>query len=102
MKHDLSGLSQHYVMSLRKHLKAGARAGLKSARARGREALESGLETLDMARIHEKAVIVLGLSSGSARLSKRADLFFAESITPIEGTHPAAIKASVLLSKMKK
>ena len=53
-----------------------------------------GLETLDMARFHELALITLVLPSYSPGtrdvMVRRAGKFFAEAITPIEKTHRAA------------
>jgi signal transduction histidine kinase len=53
-----------------------------------------GLETLDLARFHEQALITLVLPGYSPnareRMVRRAGTFFAEVITPIEKTHRAA------------
>ena len=56
MKRDLINLSRHYTSALRKHLKQGPRASLRPARGLGRKAMAVGLETLDLARIHEEAL----------------------------------------------
>ena len=53
-----------------------------------------GLETLDLARFHEQALITLVLPDYSPgvrdRMIRQAGTFFAEAITPIEKTHRAA------------
>src|SRR5690349_6300820 len=94
MKRKLTWLSRHYQTALRGHLKQGRPAGLQVAQDLGRQAMTIGLETLDLARIHEQALITLvlpSLSSGSrAALVRRAGTFFAEAITPIEHTHRVA------------
>jgi signal transduction histidine kinase len=63
-----------------------------------------GLETLDLARIHEQALITLVLPSYSPDIRKtmvrRAGTFFAEAITPIEKTHRTAREANVHLNRM--
>ena len=60
------------------------------------------LETLDLARIHEQALITLVLPgySASARdaMVRRAGKFFAEAITPIEKTHRTAREANIRTS----
>jgi hypothetical protein len=61
MKQKLIGLSQRYVTALRKHLEQGPRASLLPALGLGRRAVVLGLETLDLARIHERAVTALEL-----------------------------------------
>ena len=74
---------------------------MQPARGLGRQAAALGLETLDVARIHEEALADAG-SRPAARdgMIKRAEIFFAEAITPIEKTHRAALKANVRLSQL--
>ena len=100
MKRKLTGLSRRYVAALRKHLKQGPQASLQPALGLGRQAAALGLETLDMARIHEGALATLEASSSRNGIIKRAEIFFAEAITPIEKTHRAALKANVRLSRL--
>jgi signal transduction histidine kinase len=64
--------------------------------------LAIGLETLDVARIHERALATLEASGSKDGLIQRADLFFAETVAPIEQTHRAALKASAHLSRLDK
>jgi signal transduction histidine kinase len=87
-------------MALRKYLKERPRASLQPARGLGRKAMALGLETLDVARIHEAAVAALEASSSRDGIIKRAEMFFAEAITPIEKTHRAALKANVHLHQL--
>ncbi|MGD1020144.1 MAG: histidine kinase [Verrucomicrobiia bacterium] len=100
MKRKLTRLSRQYVTALRKHLKQGPRASLQPARGLGRRAMNLGLETLDVARIHEAAVASLEASSSRDGIIKRAEMFFAEVITPIEKTHRTALKADVHLDQL--
>jgi signal transduction histidine kinase len=98
MGRKLNGLSQRYVAALRKHLKQGPQASLQPAHALGRRSMALGLETLDLARFHEQALITLVLPDYSAgtreRMVRRAGKFFAEAITPIEKTHRSAQEAN--------
>ena len=66
MKRKLTGLSRQYQAALRKHLKRSRPASLPPAKGLGRQAMTIGLETLDLARIHEQALITLVLPSDSA------------------------------------
>ena len=79
---------------------------MESAWELGRHAMALGLETLDMARIHEIALVTLVLpheSPGSrTNLLGRAGLFFAEVITPIEQTHRGAREANTHLNHIIK
>lgn len=77
---------------------------MRSADGLGREALNLGLETLDLAKIHEQARVALmapGRSSGAKDgMIKRAQTFFVEALTRIEQTHHAALEANVRLSQL--
>lgn len=100
MKRKLTALSRRYVTALKKHLSQGPRAGVRSAHGLGRQAVAIGLETLDMAKIHEEALATLEASSSSDGLIERAEFFFKEAITPIEKMHQSALRAGVRLSRL--
>jgi signal transduction histidine kinase len=99
-------LSRLYHLELRNYLNQGAGTDMEPARELGRQAIALGLETLDMARIHEIALIALVLPTYSASthnsLMGRAGLFFAEAITPIEQTHRGAREANTHLNQIVK
>jgi len=100
MKQKLIGLSQQYVTALQKHLKQGPRARLQPALALGRRAVVLGLETLELARIHEQAVAALELSRSRNGFLQRAEMFFAEALTPIVETHRAARQSKIQLNRL--
>jgi signal transduction histidine kinase len=75
---------------------------LQPAHDLGCQAAALALETLDVARMHERALATLGASSGRDDLLKRAGLFFAEAVTPIEQTHRAALEANARLTRLGK
>lgn len=100
MKQKLIGLSQRYVAALRKYLKQGSHASLQAASRLGREAAAFGMETLELARIHERALTVLEPSSRKKRLSKRAEFFFTRATTPIVETHCAANANKITLNRL--
>src|SRR6185437_1403289 len=102
MKHKLIRLSRSYTSALQKHLKQGPRAGFQLARRLGRQAVSLGLETLDVARIHEEALATLEASSSRDGIIKRAEIFFTETITPIENTHRAALNTNTRLNQVNK
>ena len=103
MTFKLTGLARRYQIALRQYLRR-APLGLESAQQFGRRAVALGLETLDMARIHERILITLLDPSDSpgARVAmiRQAGKFFAEAITPIEQTHRTACEANVHLNQM--
>jgi len=66
--------------------------------------LAIGLETLDLAKIHEQALIALVSPSYSPGTSdgmiKRAQAFSIKAVTPIEKTHQTTMEANVRLSQL--
>lgn len=90
MKRKLIGLSQRYVAALRRHLKLGPRASLQPAARLGQQAVALGLETPELARIHERALARLKLCSRENGLLQRAKIFFTEAIIPMVQSHRAA------------
>lgn len=84
-------LLRAYLAALRKHLKQTVSLSQGAARALGTRAVGLGMETLEMARMHEEAVVALMLrdyaTATSEAMLRRAGAFFAETITPLEETH---------------
>ena len=102
MKQNLTALSKRYVTALRRHLKQRSGADLVRARELGRQAVAIGLETLDLARIHEGAVATLKTSRVNDAAIKETVIFFTEAIAPIEKTHQAALKTNARLNQLNK
>src|SRR3954452_12633901 len=102
MKRKVTALSHRYASALRKHLKQGPKASLQRARGLGRQAVGLGLETLDLARIHDGALASLEAHSSRDGVIKRAEIFFTEALTPIEKTHRVALKATAHLTQLSK
>lgn len=100
MKPNPTGLPQRYLAALEKHLKRRSRASLQPALALGRQAVALGLDTLELAQIHEQALAALGLSNVKNALTKLAGVFFKEANTLIEETHHAARQTKVDLNKL--
>ena len=100
MKQKLIRLSQSYVTALQKYLKSRVRTSSQQALALGRQAVALGLETLELARIHERALATLELSKGKDGLAKRAEIFFTEALTPIVETHRAAQESKIELNRL--
>src|SRR2546423_7243155 len=104
MKRKLNGLPRQYQAALRKHLEGKRAARFLPAKGLGRQAMAVGLRTLDLARIHEQALIELVLPSSSpgdrAAMVRRAGAFFAEAITPIEETHRIAMETNLRMAQL--
>jgi two-component system, NarL family, sensor histidine kinase DegS len=100
MKSKLIRLHARYATVLRAHLQAGPGANARAALRLGGQAVALGLETLEMARIHERALASLELPRADYRMSKRAEIFFNEAITPIVETHRAARQSKMDLHRL--
>jgi signal transduction histidine kinase len=109
MNVKLARLSRRYQAALREYVRHGPRAGLHRRsqvkavslpRELGGQALAAGLNTLDLVRIHERALVVLDLVNSRDGILKRSQDFFAKAITPIEETHRAAQEAKVHLDQL--
>ena len=97
--------SRRYQSALRRYLKPESVAGLRAAQRLGREAVSLGMETLDVARIHEQTLSTRSCTGGTSRVSSgmdnRARAFFEEAIVPIEQTHGPALRADAHVMKLK-
>jgi len=102
MKLKLNALSQRYATALKKHLKQSSPTDVETARGLGCRAVAIGLETLDMARIHERALVRLEAASSKDGILKKANLFFMETLAPIEEKHRSALKARARLDRLSK
>jgi signal transduction histidine kinase len=103
MKQKLNSMSRSYQAALLIHLQRGRRASLAPARGLGSRALAAGLQTLDLAKLHEQTLITKILPGCPSRrrdaLIKQAGIFFAAAITPIEKTHRSARETAAELKK---
>jgi signal transduction histidine kinase len=87
-------------MVLQEHLKQKRPSDLKPALELGRRVVAMGLETLELARIHEQAVATLKLSGDLKGPIKQAAAFFSEALTPIVETHRAARQSKIDLNRL--
>jgi signal transduction histidine kinase len=101
MKGKLLNLSRRYQAVLQKHLKQGKQASLDSAWGLGGQALAAGVQTLDLAKLHEQIMVTRVLPQSPpnqrATLIKQAGIFFATAITPMETTDSKAMEATARL-----
>ena len=101
----LSQLSDHYLVALRTHLEQGRQASLLPAHELGTQAVNLGLETLDLAKVHHQSLETLILPACSQvtrnEMRDRAEVFFTEAIVPIEKTHRFARESSVDLQELQ-
>jgi signal transduction histidine kinase len=102
MKIKPPSLTHLYQEALCGYVQDGA--DLKTAQDLGRLALKQGLETLELARLHEEAVLSLSMPPATQAAKKHSILqcraFFAEAMTPIENNRPDARAAREHLKVM--
>lgn len=95
----LSRLEGRYLKALSRHIRDDA--GTKQNRSLGDHAVAIGLETLDLARIHDQALAKLlpaaASSTERAEMTTQAGAFFTEAVIPLEETHRIALEASAHL-----
>jgi len=96
---NLTRLSQQYETALEKLLKQGPGGTLRPALKLGHAAVAIGVDTLELARIHNQAMDVLGLTGVKNAFAKLAKIFFTEANAPIEATHLAAQQGKASLSQ---
>jgi len=104
MIHKLPRLAKSYQVALRKHLAESDASDLTAANKIGKQALRLGIGTLDLAKIHEEALLTVILPHHSGRNDisniRRCVAFFAEAAKPLEKTHSGAPEAGAHLSVM--
>jgi len=88
------------MAALQIHLKQGPKGELQLALGLGRQAVALGLETLELARMHERALATLELSNSKNGIIKQAEIFFTEAIIPIVETHRAARESKMDLNRL--
>lgn len=108
MKLKIRPLARRYREGLRRHLRRGAATDLRLARRLGRAAVALGLETLDLARIHERELLAqldpaeTATATARERTIKRARAFFAGAIMPMEETHRVAREAVLHMIRLNR
>jgi signal transduction histidine kinase len=95
---------RHYEEALLAYLTQRDGTHHRSEGGLGQEALKAGLQTLDIAKLHEEILITRVLPGSPANkrnaLIKRAGIFFTEAITPIEKVHRGAREAAIHLNQI--
>ena len=99
-KDELVAFERSYLTALRKHMNADTDSD--GAGRIGRRALNLGIETLALARIHERAVAALMPGAGAVGRVRRAESFFAEAVAPVEAAHCGVAELRTELKRLDK
>lgn len=95
VQHDVSHISHQYQKALRAYVDpVSPDVDLQPALHLGALAVDEGLDTLDMAKIHDLAMKEIAPAEVTSYHRLRASAFFAEAITPIESTTRSAQEAN--------
>lgn len=101
MKTALRELAEQYSRALVGYFERGGEDALLEAYQLGREALAEGLGVLEMAALHQEALVTALLQmlapGESSRIAERASEFFAESLAPFEMTRRGVLEANAIL-----
>jgi len=103
MKNQSKPLHKRYEKALAAHLDGSAESDLSIARELGGGAVKIGMETLDLARLHEQVMLVLLDGKPPAlklSMTARGRAFFAEVMTRIEGNRLGTREATAQLKTM--
>ncbi|MGB3122036.1 MAG: sensor histidine kinase [Verrucomicrobiales bacterium] len=104
MNASLPDFTRNYLIALRGHLKDEVAIKTLSAKELGLQAVTIGLETLDVAKVHEEALIAIVSHRETPGIRetmiRRAGLFFTEVLLPIELTHRGAREGNAHLKVM--
>src|SRR5439155_11264306 len=104
MNNGVRKLSRQYAVGLRNFMKGRNEAMLAQAYELGRDAIARGLGVLDMARIHEAALLaVLKPEDRSISLFgvlNGAAAFLMETLSPFEATHRGFREANLKLKSL--
>jgi signal transduction histidine kinase len=86
-------LSREYSQALEEHLTHGSRASLAPATKLGRRAKASGLDSVDLAKMHGRTLSGILPSSGNGSgVAGRAGHFLVEALSTIDGHRPTPRK----------
>lgn len=103
MKNAVRNFSRRYQSALRHHLLGRSSGAARVARSLGAGALAVGWTTLDLAKLHEQALVAKLLPTIPRRkretLIRRASLFFTAAITPLEMGSDGAVQSARLLRR---
>jgi signal transduction histidine kinase len=96
------GISARYLTALRAHLGQNGAAKRGPARRLGDAAVAGGLATLDLAIMHEQALMVLAPrfdfgKNARSRAIRQAGAFFTEALVPLEAVQRATRRDNELL-----
>lgn len=96
---------REYSATLQRYLRRGGEAGLARAGALGRRGLDEGLGVVNMAALHQEAMVQV-MNSPDARKGLtpaafvRASEFFSEAMSPFEMAHREYAEANAVLRQM--
>ena len=106
MKETVRELTEEYATALREYLEEGGEEALMRAYQVGRGALREGLGVLEVAALHQEALVAALLTmlapEESAQTARRASEFFSETLAPFEMTQRGVQEANTILRDLNR
>jgi signal transduction histidine kinase len=106
VKAAIQELTEEYTAALHEYLEGGGEAALLRAYQVGRGALGEGLGVLEVAALHQEALLAVLLAmlapKESAQTARRASEFFGETLAPFEMTQRGFQEANAILRDMNR
>ena len=106
MKAAIKSLTDDYAVALREYLEGGGESPLFRAYQIGRSAVAQGLGVLEVAAVHQEALVLdllqLLAPDESALIAKRASEFFAEALAPFEASRRGFQEATGVLRDLNR
>ncbi len=106
MKGAIRSLTDEYAGALREYLESGGEGPLFRAYQIGRNAVAEGLGVLEVAAVHQEALVLdllqLLAPDESALIAKRASEFFAEALAPFEASRRGFQEATGVLRDLNR
>src|SRR5262245_50977342 len=106
VKEAIRELTEEYTAALREYLEKDGEAALLRAYQVGRGALREGLGVLEVAALHQEALVAALLAmlapEESGQTARRASEFFGETLAPFEMTQRGVQEANSILRDMNR
>jgi signal transduction histidine kinase len=106
VKQVLAELTPRYAEALRSYFEGGGESPLLDAYQLGRAAIARGVSVLEMAALHQEALVAALLRmmapQESTGIARKASEFFAEALAPFEMTRRGFQEANALLRDMNR
>jgi signal transduction histidine kinase len=100
-REKIADLFQKYLNALRRHLRTGKISQKNVGVRLGKQAFVNGIETLTLARMHEKALRILKITDAKITLNRQSGNFFSEVNFPLEKSYGLTLKKQARIKQLE-